>query len=197
MSFLLGLTGSIGMGKSTSAKIFADKGCLTWSADAAVHKLYSKGGMAVAQIEKLFPETAINGEIDRNKLRELTLHNPDYLTKIEKIVHPLVKLNRQDFIKKNKGKTLVFDIPLLFETNSQGDFDAVACVSTTFDLQKERVLSRPGMTKKIFKTILLKQISSNEKCSRSDYIIDTADIQKAEACVETILKDIERRLKNA
>ena len=197
MKFLLGLTGSIGMGKTTAARIFADKGCLTWSADAAVHKLYSTGGIAVAQIEKLFPETAINGEIDRNKLRELTLHNPDYLTKIEKIVHPLVKLNRQDFIKKNKGKTLVFDIPLLFETNSQGDFDAVACVSTTFDLQKERVLSRPGMTKKIFKTILLKQISSREKCSRSDYIIDTTDIQKAEACIETILKDIERRLKNA
>ena len=109
----------------------------------------------------------------------------------------MVKLNRQDFIKKNKGKTLVFDIPLLFETNSQGDFDAVACVSTTFDLQKERVLSRPGMTKKIFETILLKQISSREKCSRSDYIIDTTDIQKAEACIETILKDTERRLKNA
>lgn len=185
------------MGKSTSARIFADKGCLAWSADAAVHKLYSAGGLAVAQIEKLFPETVINGEIDRNKLRELTLHNTDYLIKIEKIVHPLVKLDRQDFIKKNKGKTLVFDIPLLFEINSQGDFDAVACASTTFELQKERVLSRPGMTKKIFKTILLKQISSKEKCSRSDYIIDTADIQKAEACVETILKDIERKLKNA
>ena len=109
----------------------------------------------------------------------------------------MFKLNRQDFIKKNNGKILVFDIPLLFEINSQGDFDAVACASTTFELQKERVLARPGMTKKIFKTILLKQISSKEKCSRSDYIIDTADIQKAEACVETILKDIERRLKNA
>ena len=119
------------------------------------------------------------------------------MTKIEKIVHPLVKLNRQDFIKKNKGKTLVFDIPLLFEINSQGDFDAVACASTTYGLQKERVLSRPGMTKKIFKSILLKQISSKEKCSRSDYIIDTGDVQKAEACVDTILKDIERRLKNA
>ena len=197
MSFLLGLTGSIGMGKSTTTRIFADKGCLTWSADAAVHQLYSTGGIAVVQIKKLFPETVINGEIDRNRLRELTLHNIDYLTKIEKIVHPLVKLNRQDFIKKNNGKILVFDTPLLFEINSQGDFDAVACVSTTFELQKERVLSRPGMTKKIFKTILLKQISSKEKCSRSDYIIDTADIQKAEACVETILKDIERRLKNA
>ena len=124
-------------------------------------------------------------------------HNTDYLTKIEEIVHPLVKLDRQDFIKKNNSKTLVFDIPLLFEINSQEDFDAVACASTTFDLQKERVLSRPGMTKTIFKTILLKQISSEEKCNRSDYIIDTADIQKAEACVETILKDIERKLKNA
>ena len=185
------------MGKTTSARIFADKGCLTWGADAAVHQLYSTGGTAVAQIKKLFPETVINGEIDRNKLRDLTLHNTDYLTKIENIVHPLVKLNRQDFIKKNKGKTLVFDIPLLFETNSQGGFDAVACVSTTFDLQKERVLSRPGMTKKIFKTILLKQISSREKCSRSDYIIDTTNIQKAETCIETILKDTERRLKNA
>ena len=197
MSFLLGLTGSIGMGKSTTTRIFADKGCLTWSADAAVHQLYSTGGIAVVQIKKLFPETVINGEIDRNRLRELTLHNTDYLTKIEKIVHPLVKSNRRDFIKKNNGKILVFDIPLLFEINSQGDFDAVACASTTFELQKERVLARPGMTKKIFKTILLKQISSKEKCSRSDYIIDTADIQKAEACVETILKDIERRLKNA
>ena len=84
MSFLLGLTGSIGMGKSTTTRIFADKGCLTWSADAAVHQLYSTGGIAVVQIKKLFPETVINGEIDRNRLRELTLHNTDYLTKIEK-----------------------------------------------------------------------------------------------------------------
>ena len=197
MSFLLGLTGSIGMGKSTSARIFADKGCLTWNADATVHKLYSIGGIAVAPIKKLIPESVVDGEVDRNKLRDITLRNTDYLTQVEKIVHPLVKLDRQDFIKKNNGKTLVFDIPLLFELNFQGDFDAVACASTTFNLQKERVLSRPGMTKKIFKSILLKQIGSNEKCSRSDYIIDTADVQKTEACIETILKDIERRLKNA
>ena len=150
MSFLLGLTGSIGMGKSTSARIFADKGCLTWSADAAVHRLYSTGGIAVAQIKKLFPEIVINGEIDRNKLRELILHNTDYLTKIEEIVHPLVKLDRQDFIKKNNSKTLVFDIPLLFEINSQEDFDAVACASTTFELQKERVLSLAGRFRRRF-----------------------------------------------
>ena len=190
MKFLLGLTGSIGMGKSTTAALFSARGCAIWDADKIVHEAYSAGGLAVIQISKILPEVV-------KKLKEIVLENPKKLAQIESIIHPLVKRDRENFIKTNTSKILVFDIPLLFELGTQTKFDAVACVTISSKIQEERVLSRSGMTKKHLDVIISKQLSSAEKVARSDYVIDTTSMKSAELCVENILRDIEERQKNA
>ena len=197
MKFLLGLTGSIGMGKSTTAALFLARGCAIWDADKAVHQAYSVGGSAVIEVNKILPEVVTNGIVDRKKLKEIVLESPKVLAEIEAIIHPLVKQSRKSFIEKNTSNILVFDIPLLFELNTQLKFDAVACVTVASEIQEERVLSRSGMTKKHLDVIISKQLSSAEKLARSDYIIDTTSIKSAELCVEKILKNIEERQKNA
>ena len=172
----IGLTGSIGMGKSTVAKMFAELGALTWSADDAVHRMYEKGGAAIEPLQKLFPEAIVDGVVDRKKLASIALAAPEKLRALEEVVHPLVGEDRAAFIQQalNSGaEALVLDIPLLFE-NATGDlFDAVIVVSAPADVQRERVLARPGMTEEKLNAILAQQMPDAEKQKKADYVIST------------------------
>lgn len=197
MSYLLGLTGSIGMGKSTTAALFAARGCLIWDADLAVHRAYNEGGDGVAEIKKIAITAVDSNNVNRDKLRTLILEDPTLLAKIEAIIHPIVQKDRQAFIASNPGSILVFDIPLLFELNSESDFDAVACVLSTFEVQKTRVMARPGMTRTHLEMIISKQLPAADKAARANYIINTATKDIARAAVDSIIKDIKRKLENA
>ena len=197
MSYLLGLTGSIGMGKSTTAALFAARGCLIWDADLAVHRAYNEGGDGVAEIKKIAITAVDSNNVNRDKLRTLILEDPTLLAKIEAIIHPIVQKDRQAFIASNPGSILVFDIPLLFELNSESDFDAVACVLSTFEMQKTRVMARPGMTRTHLEMIISKQLPAADKAARANYIINTATKDIARAAVDSIIKDIKRKLENA
>ena len=197
MSYLLGLTGSIGMGKSTTAALFAARGCLIWDADLAVHRAYNEGGDGVAEIKKIAITAVDSNSVNRDKLRTLILEDPTLLAKIEAIIHPIVQKDRQAFIASNPGSILVFDIPLLFELNSESDFDAVACVLSTFEMQKTRVMARPGMTRTHLEMIIGKQLPAADKAARANYIINTATKDIARAAVDSIIKDIKRKVENA
>ena len=197
MSYLLGLTGSIGMGKSTTCALFSERGCTIWDADQAVHRAYGIGGSAVEPFSKILPQVIVKQQINREKLRQVISEDESILPRIEAIIHPLVRRDRQNFISANPSSILVFDIPLLFELNAQADFDAVACVFLEPKVQKERVMARPGMTKSYFEMILKKQLPASEKAARSDYVINTATPRTAVIAVDTILKNIRRKLRNA
>ena len=194
MSYLLGLTGSIGMGKSTTSALFSERGCIIWDADLTVHRAYGIGGAAVEPFSKILPQVIVKQQINREKLRQVISEDESILPRIEAIIHPLVRRDRQNFISANPSSILVFDIPLLFELNAQGDFDAVACVFIEPKVQKERVMARPGMTKSYFDMILEKQLPASEKAARSDYVINTATPRTATIAVDTILKNIRRKL---
>jgi dephospho-CoA kinase len=193
MTFKLGLTGSIGMGKSTTAAIFADQGCGVWDADAVVHQLYAENGAAVAPLAAVFPQVVNKQSICRLALKRLISDVPDALQQIEKIVHPLVVRDRQSFIEQaeqSKQAVLVFDIPLLYETQSQQKFDAVACVYISPDEQRRRVMDRGTMTDAQFDYILSKQMPNSEKQGLSDYLIETDSVPHVMAQVAAIIKDI-------
>lgn len=197
MSFLLGLTGSIGMGKSTTARLFAEEGCAVWDADVAVHRLYACGGAAVDPIGSKFPEAIEEASVSRDRLKEIISRNPDALEQIEAIVHPLVARDRQDFIRESTAEIIVFDIPLLYENSSETFFDAVACVSVSPELQRKRVMDRGTMTEEQFNSILAKQMPNEEKCARSDFVIQTDTLEMARAQVQDIVRQIRNRLDNA
>ncbi|MDE4134739.1 dephospho-CoA kinase [Phaeobacter sp. QD34_3] len=197
MRFSLGLTGSIGMGKSTTAKIFAELGCAVWDADAAVHRLYGTGGAAVAPMAEAFPEAIKDGVVDRGALKEIISRDPSALSIIEKIVHPLVAEDRAEFRRQADSDILVFDIPLLFETGGEAAMDAVACVWVDGETQKQRVLDRGTMTVEQFTQILQKQMSIEDKRARADYVIETDTMEHARAQVEEILKDIRGKMADA
>lgn len=195
--FLLGLTGSIGMGKSTTAQMFADQGCAVWDADAAVHRLYLKGGAAVPAFEAAFPGAVIDGAVSRDHLKQIIADNPGALKKIEQIVHPLVAQDRAAFIANSDAKIIVLDIPLLFETGGDKAMDATACVFVSDDVQEQRVLARGTMTREQFLTIKSKQMPAAEKCAKADYVIETDTLEHARAQVQAVLKDIKGRLPHA
>lgn len=197
MSFSLGLTGSIGMGKSATAQLFAAQGCAVWDADAAVHRLYGKGGAAVQPMAEAFPDAIENGEVSRAALKRIIGADPQALTRIEAIVHPLVAQDRASFRADAKSDVLVFDIPLLFETGSNAEMDAVACVTVDAETQQERVLARGTMTVEQFQQILQKQMPIEEKMARADYVIETDTLEHAEAQVAEILADIRSKLAHA
>lgn len=188
--FLLGLTGSIGMGKSTTGQMFAEEGCALWDADAAVHRLYGEGGDAVASLGAVFPEAVRNGAVSREILKDIIERNPGTLKQIEQIVHPLVSQDRAAFIESAASDIIVLDIPLLFETGGNARVDAVACVHVDAVTQAERVMARGTMTQAQFEAIRAKQMPSEEKCRRSDYLIETDTIEHARAQVQDILADI-------
>jgi dephospho-CoA kinase len=195
--FLLGLTGSIGMGKSTTAAMFAEAGCAVWDADAAVHRLYAKGGAAVPAFMEMFPEAVIDGAVSRSVLKTIIGQDPDALKRIEAIVHPLVGQDRAEFLKNTSSDIVVLDIPLIFETGGNKRMDAVACVSISAEIQQERVLARGTMTLEQFENIRSKQMPNTEKCALSDYVIETDTLDHARAQVLAIIDDIKGKMNHA
>ena len=188
----IGLTGSIGMGKSTTAKLFAEQGVPVNDADQVVHELYA--GSAVAPIENSFPGTARNGVVNRTELsRQLALH-PERFKELEAIIHPLVRERERAFLERQQsvGQDIVLlDIPLLFETGAEDRVDVIVVVSCEADLQRQRVLARPGMTAEKFDLILSRQMPDSEKRKRADFIIDTGQgIEEARRQVIQVLNSI-------
>jgi dephospho-CoA kinase len=196
MSFLLGLTGSIGMGKSTTAGFFKDAGYDVWNADAAVHRLYAKQGAAVAPLSNLFPKALIEGAISRQVLKQELQKNPDLIGQLEAIVHPLVAQDRQKFIDLAQSDILVFDIPLLFETGADVHMNAVICVTIDEKEQKKRVLERGTMNEEMFEQVKSRQWSNSQKCEKADFVILTDTLEHVHAQVESILAKL-RAVKDA
>lgn len=187
MTFVLGLTGSIGMGKSATAAIFRKFGVPVHDADAAVHALYR--GRAAPLIEKAFPGTVDRGEVDRAKLAAAVLNDPARLKALEVIVHPLVREEEETFLAQNAFAPLaVLDIPLLFETGAEARCDAVVVVTAPLHVQRARVLARPGMTEDKLAAILKKQMPDTDKRARAHFLIDTSrGFEAAEAQVRSLL----------
>ncbi len=188
--FRLGLTGSIGMGKSTTARMFVDEGCALWDADAAVHRLYGPVGAAVAPIAALRPEAVGPDGVSRFALKDWIATEPGALAQIEAVVHPLVAADRAAFLETCAAEIAVLDIPLLFETGAEAGCDAVAVVSVPAAEQRRRVLGRPGMTEAQFEAILAKQMPDAEKCARATFVIPTVDFDGAQAAVREIVERI-------
>lgn len=172
---VLGLTGSIGMGKSTTAKLFAEAGVPVYDADAAVHMLYE--GEAVPAIEAAFPGTTANRKVDRNKLSARVMHDPAAIRRLEGIVHPMLGASRQEFLhdaERSGAPVAVVDVPLLFETGGEKRVDAVVVVTTTPEIQRARILARPNMTDEKLDAILARQMPDTEKRKRAHFVVDTS-----------------------
>jgi len=195
--FLLGLTGSIGMGKSTTAGFFADAGVPVWDADAAVHAIYAPGGGGAAALAPIVPDAVVDGGVDRARLRTALLEDPGLLARIEAAIHPVVAEDRRRFAARHAdAKMLLFDIPLLFETGAETEFDAVLLVTAPAKVQRDRVLARPGMTEEALQRILERQMPDAEKRRRADFIIETdLGLEAARRCALSILQEVtaERR----
>ncbi len=185
--FRLGLTGSIGMGKSTTAGFFRDEGIAVWDADAAVHRLYAPGGAAVAPLASLCPSALREGGIDRAALKAWIAADPSALGQIETIVHPLVATDRATYLAAVTGDLVVCDIPLLFETAGSAGFDATLVVTAPPELQRARVLARPGMTEEEFRLILSRQMPDPEKLARATHIIETLGLDAVRAAVRALI----------
>ena len=173
---ILGLTGSIAMGKSTTAQMFRDLGVPVNDADEVVHQLYS--GEAVAPVEAAFPGSTRDGKVDRAELSRQLMQTPERLRELEAIVHPLVRGREQEFLAESRAANapfVVLDIPLLFETGAEKRVDRVVVVTCSAELQRQRALKRPGMTEEKLAMILARQVPDSEKRKRADYIIDTSD----------------------
>jgi dephospho-CoA kinase len=194
---VLGLTGSVGMGKSTTARLFAEEGVPVWDADATVHALYAPGGAAVEPLRLLCPAAVSEKGVDRAVLRAEIAADPGLLTRIEAVVHPLVAADRQDFIERaaQAGAGLVvLDMPLLFEQDGERVVDATLVVSAPPETQRARVLARPGMTEDHLEMILARQMPDSEKRARADFVLETTDIESARAAVRAVLAQIRSRL---
>jgi dephospho-CoA kinase len=175
---VLGLTGSIGMGKSTTTAMFADEGALVWNADDAVHRLYARGGAAVGPVGEAFPGVVVDGAVDRVLLAGALGQDEDAFRRLEAIVHPLVLEGRLDDLARAEAegvKLAVLDIPLLFETGGDVAVNAVVVVTAPASVQAERVLARPGMTRERFEAILARQLPDAEKRRRADFVVDTGE----------------------
>lgn len=190
--FVLCLTGSLGMGKSTAAKFFAEAGVPVHDSDAVVHALYE--GEAVPMIEQAFPGSTSSGKVDRAKLAAVVLHDKAALARLEAIVHPLVSASREKFLTEAQARgapVAVLDIPLLFETAAERRCDAVVVVSAPADMQRRRTLARPGMTEQKYQAILGQQMPDAEKRRRADFILDSStDFDHGRAQVRDILQAV-------
>jgi dephospho-CoA kinase len=172
---ILGLTGSIGMGKSTTAKLFAEAGVPVYDADAMVHRLYE--GEAVPAIEAAFPGTTVDGKIDRNRLSAQVVHDSSAMRRLEQIVHPMLGASRQKFLddaEQSGAPVAVVDVPLLFETGGEKRVDAVVVVTTTPEIQRQRILARDNMTGEKLDAVLARQMPDAEKRQRADFVVDTS-----------------------
>jgi dephospho-CoA kinase len=190
MTWLLGLTGSIGMGKSTTAQMFRDEGIPVWDADAAVHRLYERGGMAVGPVGAAFPDAIVDGGVSREALKKIIAADPSALGQLEKIVHPLVAHDRAAFITDNPASIVVVDIPLLYETGAEKWLSSVLVVSASPDVQRARVLARPGMREAQFEAILSRQMPDAEKRRRADHLIETTTLDDARAKVRALIAEL-------
>ena len=192
---IIGLTGSIGMGKSTTAKMFADLGCPVFDADAAVHTLYAKGGQAVPLIRAVFPDAVSDGAVDRKRLGKHMRADALNLKVLESFIHPWVGEMRAQFLQDaqaSNAQAVVFDIPLLFETGGDARVDAIVVVTAPAEVQRARVMSRPSMSEALFEMILSKQMPDAEKRRRADHIIYTD--QGLEAARTQVVQVLERIL---
>lgn len=191
MTVRLGLTGSIGMGKSTTAQMFRDLGVPVWDADATVHRLYAAGGAAIGPVSSLVPDAIRDGAIDRDRLKSALKTDPHLLNRLESVVHPLVAADRARFIAEHANAPLiVLDIPLLFETGGVAAVDAVAVVTTDADTQKSRVMARPGMTQTLFDQIMSRQTPDAEKRARADHLIETNTLENTRARVAELVQQL-------
>lgn len=199
--YLIGLTGSIGMGKTRTAVLFEDLGIACYDADARVHALYEKNGAAVAPIAELFPAAVVDAAVDRVVLGKAVLKDKDKLKQIEKIVHPLVAQSQMDFLTMHaarKAAMVLLDIPLLFETGGDQFVDCVVVVSTSPEIQKQRVLARPGMDKARFNDILDKQMPDVQKRARANFIVDSSiSVEDVRHQVRAIVENLEGRVGSA
>ena len=190
--FILGLTGSIGMGKSTTAKMFVEAGVPVYDADAAVHRLYE--GEATPAIETAFPGTTANGKVDRDKLAKSVLGDAAAIKRLESIVHPLVHGARERFLaeaERDGAPVVVLDIPLLFETKGDARCDAVVVVSAPADMQRQRAFERPGMSDQKLNAIMANQVPDEDKRRRADFVVDTSQgYEAARAQVRDILRAV-------
>lgn len=192
----IGLTGSIGMGKSTTAKLFAEAGVPVNDSDAVVHDLYA--GEAAPLVNAAFPGTMKNGAVDRQELGRQLAQSPDGFKRLEQIVHPLVREREIEFLERQKemgAEMVVLDIPLLFETGAEQRVDTIVVVSADPQIQRERVLARPNMTEEKFNMILSRQTPDAEKRRRADYIVDSGhSIETARSQVANIIADLKKRI---
>jgi dephospho-CoA kinase len=197
---VIGLTGSIAMGKSETAKMFRAEGIPVFDADAAVSVLYASGGKAVAAVGQLFPEAIIGNAVDRSRLSEILQQRPDALKELESIVHPLVRAEEQAFLKQHRDQQsdiVVLDIPLLFETGRDKDVDVILVVSAPLAEQRERALARPGMSGEKLAMILARQTPDHEKRRRADYVIDTSrGLDAARQDVKQLIEDLRKKAKD-
>jgi dephospho-CoA kinase len=173
---VLGLTGSIGMGKSTTAKLFAEAGVPVYDADATVHKVYE--GEAAPAIEAAFPGTTVDGKVDRARLSAQVVNDPAAMKRLEQVVHPMLRAYHQKFLfdaERSGAPVAVVDVPLLFETGGEKRVDAVVVVTTTPEIQRERILARGNMTQEMLDTVLARQLPDAEKRKRADFVVDTSN----------------------
>jgi dephospho-CoA kinase len=190
----LGLTGSIGMGKSTTARMFADLGVPVWDADAAVHRIYAPGGPGAVALGPLVPQAVSrDGGMDRAAMKSAIAADPELLPRIEKVVHPLVAADRAAFLAANAdAEVVVLDIPLLYETGAEAWLDRVAVVSTAPEEQHRRVMARPGMDEGTFARLLARQMPDAEKRARADFVIRTDGLEVARRDVEDVVSTLRR-----
>ncbi|RLQ89152.1 dephospho-CoA kinase [Notoacmeibacter ruber] len=190
----VGLTGSIGMGKSTTARMFAKSGIPVHDADATVHRLYAKGGAAVKPVGEAFPDVVRNGAVDRDALREHVVGNDEAMAVLERIVHPLVQADETAFLAEaelEEAPFVLFDIPLLYETGGDARMDAVIVVTAPADIQRKRVLERETMSEEDFERILARQVPDAEKRNRADFIIETGEgMEPARRQVREVIEQI-------
>ncbi len=196
---IIGLTGSMGMGKSTVGKMFEKEGIAVYNVDAEIHKLYEVGGVAVEPVRAEFPSAVIDNKVDRPTLSKLVLGHDDAIKKLEKIVHPLVGLHRADFLSKAEeaGQIMVvLDVPLIFETGGEANFDKIVVVSAPADMQKKRVLARDDMTEDKFNAIFKRQTPDAVKREKADFIIGTGcseaeTLAQVKTLIETLKKEFD------
>jgi dephospho-CoA kinase len=196
MSYVLGLTGSIGMGKSTTANLIKSLGVPVWDADAYVHQLYAKDGQAVKPIADLCPTAIKDGAVDRDQLRAEIAQNPALLEKVQALVHPMVAANRARFIAASAAPIIVLDIPLLYEIGADRFCDGVLVVTAPHDVQKQRVMQR-NISELEFQMILSRQMPDAEKRARATWVVETLSIPHVESQLRSILGGIRRKLGHA
>jgi dephospho-CoA kinase len=195
--FVIAVTGSIGMGKSTTANMFGELGVPVWDADAAVHRLYASGGDGAAAIERLCPDAVVDGGVNRDRLKHWIASQPTALAQIEFVIHPLVARDRQEFVTNSAARIVVVDVPLLFETGYANKVDLRVVTSVDAETQRQRVLARPGMNETQFAKILARQMPDAEKRRRADVVIETYTMEDARAAVQVVLNNINESLRDA